>query len=262
MSFIPAKCTQCGANIEADDSRDAGVCPHCQTAFVTQKAINNYNTYITKNIIIDGESKELFKTASFPTLHAAEERCKKLCELGEYTELVSAADEMINNWPESHLGYYWLMRGFDEYHTFGTPEYAQKVKDRLNASAFSAMHGAVPGKHPIDKQYQKFLKRINQDERRQYAEFIIIIEKIIDDFSRALPDIIEKRKRTNIIGFLISFAVFISSLIIGIISLVNDNFLLGLLLIILAAFAALCVGIWFLIAMIIYINYDKKLKKL
>jgi len=49
MSFIPAKCTQCGANITVDNTKDAGVCEYCGTAFVTEKAINNYNTYITNN---------------------------------------------------------------------------------------------------------------------------------------------------------------------------------------------------------------------
>lgn len=43
MAFIPAKCTQCGASIEVDDTRDAGICKFCGTAFVTEKVINNYN---------------------------------------------------------------------------------------------------------------------------------------------------------------------------------------------------------------------------
>ena len=49
MAFIPARCTQCGANIEVDDTKDAGICKHCGTAFVTEKAINNYNTYVTND---------------------------------------------------------------------------------------------------------------------------------------------------------------------------------------------------------------------
>jgi DNA-directed RNA polymerase subunit RPC12/RpoP len=49
MAFIPARCTQCGANIEVDDTKDAGICKHCSTAFVTKKAINNYNTYVTND---------------------------------------------------------------------------------------------------------------------------------------------------------------------------------------------------------------------
>jgi|GEM_PF-851516 len=49
MGFIAAKCTQCGANIQVDDSKEAGICSHCKTAFVTEKAINNYSTYVTNN---------------------------------------------------------------------------------------------------------------------------------------------------------------------------------------------------------------------
>lgn len=49
MGFVAAKCTQCGANIEVDDTKEAGICKYCGTAFVTEKAINNYNTYITTN---------------------------------------------------------------------------------------------------------------------------------------------------------------------------------------------------------------------
>ena len=47
MAIIPAKCTQCGANIEVDDTHEASICKFCGTPFITQKAITNYNTYIT-----------------------------------------------------------------------------------------------------------------------------------------------------------------------------------------------------------------------
>lgn len=49
MGFVAAKCTQCGANIEVDETKEAGICQHCGTAFITEKAINNYNTYVTNN---------------------------------------------------------------------------------------------------------------------------------------------------------------------------------------------------------------------
>lgn len=49
MGMVAAKCTQCGANIEVDDTKEAGICKYCGTAFITEKAIANYNTYITNN---------------------------------------------------------------------------------------------------------------------------------------------------------------------------------------------------------------------
>ncbi|MBQ7307854.1 MAG: leucine-rich repeat protein [Clostridia bacterium] len=48
MAFVEAKCTQCGGNIKVDDTKEAGICAHCGTAFITEKAINNYIT--TNNI--------------------------------------------------------------------------------------------------------------------------------------------------------------------------------------------------------------------
>lgn len=60
MALIAAKCTECGANIKVDESKDAGICQHCGTAFVTQKAINNYNVNynVTKIITNAKESAE------------------------------------------------------------------------------------------------------------------------------------------------------------------------------------------------------------
>lgn len=50
MPLVPAICTQCGANIEVDDSHEASICKYCGTAFITEKAINNYTTNYTTNI--------------------------------------------------------------------------------------------------------------------------------------------------------------------------------------------------------------------
>ena len=64
MSFVPAKCPQCGANIQVDSSKEAGICSHCGTPFVTEKVINQTNNYdfSTQNVenqtnIYVGESR-------------------------------------------------------------------------------------------------------------------------------------------------------------------------------------------------------------
>ena len=49
MPLVNAKCTNCGANIKIDDNKEAAVCEFCGSAFIVEKAINNYN--ITNNII-------------------------------------------------------------------------------------------------------------------------------------------------------------------------------------------------------------------
>ena len=48
MPLVPAICTQCGARLQVDSAKDAAICNYCQTPFITEKAITNYNT--TNNI--------------------------------------------------------------------------------------------------------------------------------------------------------------------------------------------------------------------
>ena len=48
MALVPAQCPQCGGNIKVDDTKEAGICEYCGTAFITEKAINNY--YVTNHI--------------------------------------------------------------------------------------------------------------------------------------------------------------------------------------------------------------------
>lgn len=50
MSFVQAKCPNCGGILAVDDSHDAALCPFCNTPYVVEKAINNYN--ITNNITV------------------------------------------------------------------------------------------------------------------------------------------------------------------------------------------------------------------
>ena len=54
MSLVAAKCTQCGANINIDNTKEAGICEYCGTAFITEKAINYYNAYIINNNSFEG----------------------------------------------------------------------------------------------------------------------------------------------------------------------------------------------------------------
>jgi len=49
-SFVPAKCTCCGATLEVDPRQEAAVCRYCNTPFIVEKAINNYNVSVSGNI--------------------------------------------------------------------------------------------------------------------------------------------------------------------------------------------------------------------
>ena len=50
VSFVPAKCTNCGAALQVDPSQEAAICRFCNTPFLVEKAINNYNISVSGNL--------------------------------------------------------------------------------------------------------------------------------------------------------------------------------------------------------------------
>ena len=95
MPFVAAKCTQCGANIEVDDSKEAGICKFCGTAFITEKAITNYNTYVTNNfaganINVTGANIENLLTLA-----------KNAEEIGNYSEARDYYTRVLENQPNN-----------------------------------------------------------------------------------------------------------------------------------------------------------------
>jgi hypothetical protein len=51
MKLVSAKCPSCNASIETDPTKEAGVCKYCNTAFITEKAINHTNYSIGRDNI-------------------------------------------------------------------------------------------------------------------------------------------------------------------------------------------------------------------
>ncbi len=65
IKLIPGICTQCGATLSVNKSEKAMICPYCNTSFIVEKAIQNFNTtYNTtnniaaQNVFVQGENKE------------------------------------------------------------------------------------------------------------------------------------------------------------------------------------------------------------
>ena len=86
MPFVPAICTQCGAPIVVDDTKDAGICNHCGTAFITEKAIYNYN-YVNNTTNITNTNNTYNVQDSEVHIHSqyddAETLYKNICGLLE-----------------------------------------------------------------------------------------------------------------------------------------------------------------------------------
>lgn len=76
MRFVPATCTKCGAALDVDPSQDAAVCPYCDTAFIVEKAINNYNIEHANIEHVDNVTIDM-KGSVDSVLHFAAEQMKE-----------------------------------------------------------------------------------------------------------------------------------------------------------------------------------------
>lgn len=110
MPLVAAKCTQCGANIEVDDSKEAGICKFCGTAFITEKAINNYKINAEK-VIVNGENINISNYDVDSALVAVE----KLINGELYDDAKKLIKEIIENCPYDYRGW-WKYSEFDYYY--------------------------------------------------------------------------------------------------------------------------------------------------
>lgn len=111
MAFVPARCTQCGGDIEVDNTKEAGICKHCGTAFVTEKAIMNYNTYITNHNSFVGANVTMNVSSELEQLVSAAEGFSKL---GEYDNAFKTYESIIEKYPQDVRGWLGCLYTFED----------------------------------------------------------------------------------------------------------------------------------------------------
>ena len=106
MPLVPAICTQCGSPIEVDNAKEAGICPHCGTAFITEKVVNNYVTNHVSNTTV---SQTIVKNIYGREKTEAEEyvaRGLSFLGLGEYIKAAECFEKAVKSEPgniEHHI---------------------------------------------------------------------------------------------------------------------------------------------------------------
>lgn len=129
MGMIPAKCTNCGANIQVDETKEAGICEACGTAFITEKAVNNYNISNTYNI----ETANI--TVKSVDIDARISAAEKLVSSGFLSDGQTMLYELIKEFPEDYRPYYLLAKNAYEYRDVPLEgdEYFEKAKALADA---------------------------------------------------------------------------------------------------------------------------------
>lgn len=132
MGLVLAKCTQCNANIEIDDTKEAGICQCCGSAFITEKAITNYNTYVTNNVISDSSN------------NVAGANIDNLIKLAEHAlvagngkEIVYYANKVLEINPESSKAWLLKMKAMTCIGTIGNPQITETISYGDNAIKYA-----------------------------------------------------------------------------------------------------------------------------
>ncbi|MCL2796990.1 MAG: hypothetical protein FWD58_02925 [Firmicutes bacterium] len=104
MGLVAAKCTQCGADIGVDATKEVGVCAHCNTAFIAEKVISNDNTYVSQHVTKNIFGKEKTETQEF--LRNADAFIK----LGDYRQAKKQLNLAITSDPSNWRVWFGMMR--------------------------------------------------------------------------------------------------------------------------------------------------------
>lgn len=90
--LIAAKCTSCGAALKVDASQQAAICPFCNSAYIVEQAINNYN------ISLNGELNVEHATININGLDADNLllRAKEFEQEGEYETALDYYNQVLD----------------------------------------------------------------------------------------------------------------------------------------------------------------------
>lgn len=152
MPLVPAKCTQCGANIEVDSTNEAGICKFCGTPFVTEKAINNYTTNITNINNFSGANINVSSGNIDNLLKLAE----NAIEAGNGKEAIDYINKALEINPESSKAWFLKMKSIQYIGTVGNPKVSEAISYAQNAIKYS------DNKDIIDEIYNYYITRAQE----------------------------------------------------------------------------------------------------
>lgn len=90
--LIPAKCTSCGAALKVDASQQAAICPFCNSAYIVEQAINNYNISVNGDLNVENATININGIDSDNLLL----RAKEFEQKGEYETALDYYNQVLD----------------------------------------------------------------------------------------------------------------------------------------------------------------------
>lgn len=175
MPLVPAICTQCGARLEVDPNCEATICKYCNTPFITEKAINNYNTtYVTNIGNLHADVVHINDDSSRDSRVKSGETFLKF---NDYTSAEETFSKLTKECPYDYRGWWGLVRVYSRKFTdfsIGRPELSKmkSMYDKACTVATPQEKSAMDAEYkPYSAQLDRRLsERLNDTRQRMQQE--------------------------------------------------------------------------------------------
>lgn len=166
MSLVQAKCTNCGASIEVDPQTEAGVCPYCKTAYITQKAIVNYNTTIVNHNtihtdtvnIIGGDYDNFMKIAKESweghDFEGAYQNFTKALEIDPDSEEAALYRSLCLGWKERETNYKIILNTYHK--VFDKIDYKTAINEQIEVLNYFLTELDILNFATVDNKYKQY----------------------------------------------------------------------------------------------------------
>lgn len=165
MSFVQAKCPECGGTLAVDDNQKAAVCQFCGEAFIVQEAVNNYITNNITNNNIDNSVSHNYGAGAVVNIYgnqnSVETLLKRVSDFLENEEWQNAKDyceKVLDIEPENPKAY------------LGKLMADLKARDRESIKYCSTSF-------TYNNNYRKLLRICDDELKRYLAECLVHINE-------------------------------------------------------------------------------------
>lgn len=194
MPLVAAICTQCGSKLEVDSGKEAAICPYCKTAFITEKAINNYNTTNVTNI---GKlHADVLNMTDDSSRDSRVRSGETFIKLNDYAAAYKVFNELTMDCPYDYRGWWGLIR-------VKSLDFSDLMIDREKLSSIEQLYKktctvASPDEQKaVAPQYEAYYRAVRDKRAVLLSESQARIRELEMEFKRYKRDKEEQIKRSS-----------------------------------------------------------------
>lgn len=264
MTLVPAICTQCGSKLEVDPSKEAAVCPYCKTPFITQKAINHYNTTNVTNI--GSLHAEVLNVTDDNSRDNRVKSGETFIRLNDYVSAEKIFGDLTKDCPYDYRGWWGLIRVY-------SVDFSDMTIDGEKLSSIAQLYqkaiavASIDEQKAIEPQYEAYYNSVREKLDALLLDTQTKIKNLETEFNRYKRDhedqinhISEQKKKIMSPSVVLAIVILVIVGIAVVCGMIESGFGVGILAFFL--FGAIGKGIHSLIGRLIDIPSDRARKEM